>query len=1028
MRKNKLSVILLVLLIACLCISLIACDNDNGGNKDDFISSVPTIPAEDDGIADVDYKVTVLYPDRTPVVGAEVQLYLVDDDESPFCGATTGSDGIAILKTSKGLEYFIVLDRLPQGYIYVDDDLISESETTKTVIIESESQTNKYELYVVSEGGMPMKNITVSLKDGNDIISSKVTGDDGIASIKVAVLGEYAIELKDLPTGYSIVNPDQKTTANSGKITITVKSEVIKGEMPSNHSYKMDDIMYDFSVTTSDGKTFTLSEVLKEKDFVVINFWATWCTYCKAEFEDMQYAYEKYQDDMAIIALSKYNPDDLATIANFKAGYSPTLTFDMGRDENGSLYNKFASTLGVDGIPLTIFVDRYGKICNYVYGAGTEELFGQEFARYTAEDYVQVAYDPNNDEIPVDEPDKPDVEMPASSEIVDKISPSVGGTYEEIGDGTVWPWLLGKDGNDDILYAGNIKHNSTQAILNYNFKISAGQFLTFDYFTNTEDIGNADIMSVYVDGDWLCDLDRVSGGWQTKYLYTPLSSEIDKEDAQREHTLMLYYTKDASDGVTLRGDEMVAVKNIRTVDKDNLQGDVNILRPASWNLQTDNGITSYQSFITPVFNEEDGYYHVGSADGPYLLANLGDSTHYNDYSVSLLAKGGVFEMAGIQASVGFITDGISNPPADSYVEYHKGYAWLAENSSLPSYCYVDYRLMLVLDSMVEAFSKTKVNGEYLTKYYHEKTWLELCYYVDNCHGEGIGNIMEGICNREAIEAVGGNQANHVVVDRTLVPRGIIYKYTPEKTGAYRVYSIIPEEYASQQGGYVHILGNGWTKSEDAIDNFEQYVTFIEGETYYIGVAFDLPGLWGELDFYIEYLDSKYDYFTSVTDGSYTYLVDASGNPIYDDKGDYIYVVNKNDSGLTVGVDEYGFYHQIKNDTMDMGDNSYIWISLSYENALLDATLKQLANGTASIDGLDVKFFDFRNDGDEDYSDYILELCEQAEKKDSKTDETWGMVKADEKLVNILKKALARIDHGSDESWLGVAFYHEHLGE
>ena len=44
-------------------------------------------------------------------------------------------------------------------------------------------------------------------------------------------------------------------------------------------SYQMGDKIQDFTVTTFDGKTVTLSEVLKEKDMVLINIWATWCGY-----------------------------------------------------------------------------------------------------------------------------------------------------------------------------------------------------------------------------------------------------------------------------------------------------------------------------------------------------------------------------------------------------------------------------------------------------------------------------------------------------------------------------------------------------------------------------------------------------------------------------------------------------------------------------------------------------------------------------------------------------------------------------
>ena len=40
----------------------------------------------------------------------------------------------------------------------------------------------------------------------------------------------------------------------------------------------------DFTVTDSEGKTFTLSEALKEHEAVVITIWATWCGPCEREF------------------------------------------------------------------------------------------------------------------------------------------------------------------------------------------------------------------------------------------------------------------------------------------------------------------------------------------------------------------------------------------------------------------------------------------------------------------------------------------------------------------------------------------------------------------------------------------------------------------------------------------------------------------------------------------------------------------------------------------------------------------------
>ena len=60
----------------------------------------------------------------------------------------------------------------------------------------------------------------------------------------------------------------------------------------------------DFTVKTIEGKTFTLSESLKDHDLVLINLWATWCPPCKAEFPFLQEAWSRNKDRVAVIALS----------------------------------------------------------------------------------------------------------------------------------------------------------------------------------------------------------------------------------------------------------------------------------------------------------------------------------------------------------------------------------------------------------------------------------------------------------------------------------------------------------------------------------------------------------------------------------------------------------------------------------------------------------------------------------------------------------------------------------------------------
>ncbi len=1019
--KRVLFACLSLVMLLCACFA-VAC----GESKVDEGHQIKDPP--NDGIDKINYSVTVLYPDAKPVKGIEVYLYTVDDEEA-YSGATTGDNGVAKISAGKGIAYYVVLKNIPDGYVYESDDVLSATETSKTVYIESSNATNSYDLSVMTVGGMPLEGVSVSLKNDNGVVGVKSTDGTGVAKIRVPALGVYDVELSNLPKGYSVYTQNPKTSATAKEMTVEVISAPIKEEMPKNHRYAMDDIIYDFTVTVSDGTTFTLSEALEENDLVFINFWYTTCGPCRGEFDDIQYAYERFQDNMSIIALSTSSSDTDAKIVNFKSEFQPTLTFDMGRDSI-SLYSAF-SYYAQNAVPTSIFVDRYGKICNYIRGSGTEALFKQEFGRYTAEDYVQTVYDPDYYEVPDETPDKPDVSMPASEEIVKAINKGgLQGTYIAPEGDTYWPWIL----TDEGLSVGNTRKNNTTAMVSYQFTVGAGQYLTFDYLTNTEDIGNADILSVMIDGIWVTDLERVTNGeWLTCYIYTPLDASVDPDDADRQHTLTLVYAKDSSESY-LTGDEKVVINNMRVVGKDEIPADtdVNLLRQAAWNPDAEGNL---QNYATVVFNVEDGYYHVGTEDGPYLLANITGVTQYSQASVSQMSSGGIFHNVGHTGGVTFITLGTDNPGEGSYVEGDKGYAWYATNSKVQYHVPVDYRLKIVLDELTKKLYEKKY-----AKSYSSNTWLELCAYVDNLSGTPIENPIKGLCDKEAITMVGGDVANHVVVDRTLVPRGIVYKYVCKETGAYSIYSIICDDMKGQAGAFVYITGANLTKSDDAIDNFNLFVTLYEGETYYVSVAFDQPGIWGEMDVYVKYVAESYDDFIVAGIGAYTWKLDEDGNFYYDDNGDFVFVTMKNND-ICAALGDDGYYHQIlPSGELDGGDTSYMWISVTQNNSLWDYSLLELARGYYEVNGnkypisfeelgSGVKLFDFSGCEDMDVAyrkDWTATIEEYANKVETEGN-TAGMVKADAQLVKLLELALARLDHDTDDAWMNFAWYYDHVG-
>ena len=59
-----------------------------------------------------------------------------------------------------------------------------------------------------------------------------------------------------------------------------------------------------FTVTTCEGDQVVLSDLLAEKDLVVLNIFTSWCPPCRMEFPGMQSIYEALSDRMEIVAVS----------------------------------------------------------------------------------------------------------------------------------------------------------------------------------------------------------------------------------------------------------------------------------------------------------------------------------------------------------------------------------------------------------------------------------------------------------------------------------------------------------------------------------------------------------------------------------------------------------------------------------------------------------------------------------------------------------------------------------------------------
>lgn len=117
----------------------------------------------------------------------------------------------------------------------------------------------------------------------------------------------------------------------------------------------------DFTVLDSEGNEVQLSDYVGKP--IVLNFWATWCYYCKEEMPDFDRAYEKYPDVQFLMVNATDGIQE--TMASAKEYVEQEgFQFDVFFDTNFDAVNAYQ----VSGFPATFFIDENGNLVTYGRG------------------------------------------------------------------------------------------------------------------------------------------------------------------------------------------------------------------------------------------------------------------------------------------------------------------------------------------------------------------------------------------------------------------------------------------------------------------------------------------------------------------------------------------------------------------------------------------------------------------------------------------------------------------------------------
>ncbi|MBQ9116686.1 MAG: hypothetical protein IJY04_06645, partial [Clostridia bacterium] len=556
------------------------------------------------------------------------------------------------------------------------------------------------------------------------------------------------------------------------------------------------------------------------------------------------------------------------------------------------------------------------------------------------------------------------VEMPSSEEISEAIN-KTGTTVTfapEKNDEYSWPFIFGTKDGETCLMPSNKEKEDSYSILYATLELKAGQALAFDYFSSTERYN--DFMVVLIDRRDIYQISGITDGWFTCYPFVAL------EDGEYELALCYYKDEDTNEG-----EDTVYIKNLRVTDTKSIDVETFIPRYAATDEKEDG--SGFNSYVEVFYNEKDGYYHVGSVDGPLLLAQLMNSTPFSKTDIFTMAYNGEISLDGT-----------------IYYDQLLPYFSMASNSEITGYCPVPAELKELLEIVTQAVGLELDNPD---------QWLQICSYY-SAYGTGGSQLADptrGLSPESAIPSVETTPdteewPNSVTYNRVIMPRGLWYAFTPSRSGAYRITSNSDQEVE----GWIFLAD----KTEYCIYGAEErnwkdetnltMVTYFEaGTTYYIDIAYTDVYAVGTFTFKIEFIAPTTEIFFLASPGYFTFYENEGGD------ADTNEIVS---GGIDIVFNEdTGYYHELRSDG---SIGSILYVDFKIRTNIFDKSLEVMI-------GLDA--FNFSKTEDDQY---ILNYINKYGKDNvvEKLKELWGDTYDEYADIYNLEDVLAGIYHGNGE--------------
>lgn len=121
------------------------------------------------------------------------------------------------------------------------------------------------------------------------------------------------------------------------------------------------------------GDKFRLKDV-KNREIVVVEFWATWCGPCRMSIPHLTEMQAKYKDKR--VRFVGISTEDSSTVMNFVHGMGKKMDYTVACDNEHKTYDSLMGPFNQNGIPHAFIIDRKGKLA--WHGHPMDEDFGDE--------------------------------------------------------------------------------------------------------------------------------------------------------------------------------------------------------------------------------------------------------------------------------------------------------------------------------------------------------------------------------------------------------------------------------------------------------------------------------------------------------------------------------------------------------------------------------------------------------------------------------------------------------------------------